>query len=97
MHARLTTAVAQPGKVDEIVSIFRDSIVPAEKQQKGFKGGFMLIDRNTGKGINISLWETEADMMAGEASGWLDEQRANVAPLLADTPTREHYEVMVQA
>ena len=95
MHARVTITEGKPDKVDESISIIQDSIAPAAKQQKGFKGLATLIDRTTSKGITISLWETEADMLAGEASGYLKEQYAKAMPTLAGPPTTEHYEVAV--
>jgi len=96
MHARVTITEGKLDKVDvdEAISIIRDSIAPAAKQQKGFKGLATLIDRSTGKGMTITLWETEADMLAGEASGYLKEQYAK-APAMAAPPTTEHYEVAV--
>jgi len=96
MHARVTISTAQPGKVDENIKVMRDSILPAVKKQKGFKGLFFLTDRATGKGIVIGLWNTEADMTAGESSGFYREQVAKVVPLIAGAPTTEHYEVSVR-
>ena len=96
MHARLVTVQVQPGKVDEAISIYRDSVMPAAKQQKGFKGATLLTDRNTGKGVSVTLWETEADMKTTEASGWWQEQIAKFAAVLAMPPVREQFEVSVQ-
>ena len=96
MHARVVTCQVQSGKMDEVVTITRDSIIPAAKQQKGFKSYLGLTDRNTNKGIGVTLWETEADMTAGEDSGYYREQIAKIAPILAGPPTTEHYEVTVQ-
>ena len=96
MYARVTFATAQPGKVDDVVKVIRDSVLPALKKQKGFKGLLHLGNRSTGKGMNIALWDTEADMAAGEASGFYREQVAKVTPFLAGPPTMEHYEVTVQ-
>ncbi len=96
MHARLVTVQIQPGKIDEAISIYRDSVMPAVKQQKGFKGAFLLTDRNTGKGVSATLWETEADLKAGEASGFYQEQIAKFGGVFAAPPAREHYEVSVQ-
>jgi len=96
MHARVVTVQIQPGKIDEAVSIYRDSVMPAAKQQKGFKGAFLLTDRNTGKGVSVALWETEADLKAGEASGYYQEQIAKFGGVFAGPPAREHYEVSVQ-
>jgi len=98
MYARVTITQLQPGKTEEAVSIFRDSIVPAAKQQQGFKGALLLTDPNPNavKGITITLWETEADMSTGETSGYYQEQLAKVASLVAAPPVREAYEVSVQ-
>jgi len=96
MYARVTIATAQPGKVDEAVRVMRDSILPAVKKQKGFKSLFFLTNRNTGKGMVIGLWNTEADMTAGESSEFYREQVAKMVPLLDGSPAMEHYEVSVK-
>ncbi len=96
MHARVVTVQAQAGKLDEIIQIYRDSIVPASRQQAGFKGARLFTDRTTNKGISITLWETEADLTAGEASGYYQEQIAKLSPMLSSSPVREAYEVSVQ-
>ena len=95
MYARVTFATTQPGKTDEITKVVRDSILPAAKKQKGFKGLLSLTDRGTGKGIVIVMWDSEANMTAGETSGFYREQVAKAVPFLAETPTMEHYEVGV--
>ncbi len=97
MHARVTTGQIQPGKMNELVSIYRDSILPATKQQQGNRGAFVLTDSNTGKVIAISLWETEADATAtGAGSAYVQEQFAKLAQAVAGQPTLEQYEVSVQ-
>ncbi|MFQ6050638.1 MAG: antibiotic biosynthesis monooxygenase family protein [Candidatus Hydrothermarchaeota archaeon] len=96
MHARVVTVQIQPGKMEETISLYRDSVVPAAKQQQGFKGALLLTDSNTGKALSIVLWETEADMKVTEASGYFQEQIAKFAALFAAPPVTEHYEVRVQ-
>ena len=96
MHARIMSGQVQPGKEDELTNIYRDSVIPAAKQQKGFKGGLLLVDPNTGKCVSISLWETEAEMTAGESSGYLREQVAKLTPTFAAPPVREAFEVRLQ-
>src|ERR1700730_13369842 len=71
MYARVITVQHQPGKVDEGLQMFRESLVPAARQTQGFKGTLGLIDRATGKAIAISLRESVADMQATESSGYL--------------------------
>lgn len=96
MYARVTIVNIQPGRMDEAITIFREDIDPVAKQQKGCAGGYFLTDEETGKAISISLWETEADMLAGEQSEYLQEQVAKVANLLSARPTTEHYQVSVE-
>ena len=97
MFARVTHTQILPGKMDEAIRIYQDSVVPAAKQQKGFIGIYGLGDRSTGKSMTISLWETEADMKACEASGYYQQQLAKFKDLLGAPPVREQYEVTVQA
>jgi heme-degrading monooxygenase HmoA len=97
MNARVTIVQILPGKMDEAVGIYRDSVVPAAKEQKGCKGLYLLTDRNTGKGISITLWETAADMTVGENSGYYQQQLGKFKDVFGAPPAREAYEVSVQA
>ena len=96
MHARVVTVQIQPGKMDEALRIYRDSVMPAAKGQKGFKGGLLLVDNNSGKAISITTWNTEADMQASEASGYFREQIAKFGSVFAVPPVREAFEVGIQ-
>jgi heme-degrading monooxygenase HmoA len=96
MNARVTIVQILPGKIDEAIGVYRDSVVPAAKQQKGHKGHYLLTDRKNGKSISISLWETEADMAAGESSGHYQQQVAKFKDMFAAPPVREGYEVSIQ-
>ncbi|HEX9872369.1 MAG TPA: antibiotic biosynthesis monooxygenase family protein [Candidatus Tectomicrobia bacterium] len=95
MHARVVTSQLQPGKKDEWISIARDSIVPALRQQKGFKGFVMLADTNSDSSIAYSMWETEADLKASETSGFYQEQVAKLKAVLAMPPVREIHELTI--
>ena len=55
-----------------------------------------MLDRSTGKVIAITLWKTEADLLAGETSGYLREQLGKLTHVLATQVVREAYEVAVQ-
>ena len=96
MYARVVTVHIQPDRLDEVIQVFRDSISPVAKQQKGNKGGYLLTDRKTGKAISVALWETEADMEAGETGDYLREQIAKVASAFTAAPVAEHFEVSVE-
>ena len=87
----------KPGKMDEAVAFYRDSILPTLKQQKGFHGLYWLADRKTAKYTVITLWDTEADMVATETSGLLQEVIAKFAEFVAAPPMIERYEVPLSA
>jgi heme-degrading monooxygenase HmoA len=97
MYARVVTVQVQPDKSEEAIAIFQNSVIPAAKQQKGFISLMLLTDRSTGKGVTVGLWETEADLKANEASGYLQEQTAKFAGVFAAPPVQEVYEVSVHS
>ena len=96
MFSRLVNLQVQPGKTEEAVRIYRDSVILAAKKQHGFKSAQLLTDSTTGKAYSITQWETEADMKAGEASGYYQEQISKFGQMLKSTPIREDLEVSVQ-
>jgi len=97
MNARIVSGQIQVDKRDEAIGIYRDSVVAAAKEQNGYRNAFLLTDSETGKFISITFWETEADMTAGEASGYYKEQLGKIGVFFTGPPTMEHYEVSVQA
>jgi heme-degrading monooxygenase HmoA len=97
MHARTGVSHIKSGKMDEAIAMYRDSIVPLLKQQKGFKGLYWLADRKTDKYTVLTLWETEAHMTATETSGLLQEVISKFAPYVAEQTAIDRYEVALQA
>jgi heme-degrading monooxygenase HmoA len=95
MFARVTMLQLQPGKLDEFIGIFQDSIAPAAAAQPGFGGITLLTDPRLGKVLAVGLWETEAALQAGETA-YYQERLAGISSLLAGPPVREVYEVGVQ-
>lgn len=89
MYARMTMMQPRPGMADDAAKIFRESVIPAAQKQQGFRGALLLEDPSSGKGTSITLWETEADLKAGEESGYFKEQIAKFGPLMAGPPARE--------
>ena len=95
MYARVVNVKIKPGKLDKSIELYNNSVTPAAKEQKGFKGTYLLTDWNTNRGMSISFWETKEHMHAGEASGYYQEQIDKFTELLAETPVSSHYEVSV--
>ena len=96
MHARVVSMEVLPMNVAEAVRIYRDSVVPAAKEEQGFRGALLLTDQDTGEGVSISLWESEDDMHASEASGYYHRKLDQLDALFISPPVRKHYEVSVQ-
>ena len=95
MYARIVTVHAKLDKLDELIGIFRDSIVPAAKQQKGFLGARLFTDHATGKGVAVTRWQSKEELEAGETSGYYQEQIAKIAPMVTQPPVREIFEISV--
>ncbi len=96
MYARVTTIQFQQGKFEEGMQIARESVEPVVRQQSGLKSFLALQDSSTGKAMLISIFETEANAKAGVSSGFVQQQSAKIASLLAGAPVVEFYEVAAQ-
>ena len=95
MHARVVLGRVKLDKQDEATKIFMEHIMPAAKEQKGFKNIHLLTDPETNKFISITIWETAEDMVAGEAGGYLQEQLDRIASLFVGPLTIQRYTVSV--
>jgi len=96
MFARLTIAKFKPGTLNELMKIYKESIVPAAESQKGYVKAYLLTNSKENKGISITVWDNEEDAVAGEQSGYYQEQIGKVKHLFASVPVREGYEVSVK-
>jgi quinol monooxygenase YgiN len=97
MFARVTTTQYSPYRLDEAIHIAREHTLPAAQQQTGFKGYLMLVDRSTGKGITITLWEEEEHReVTGPNSPYYREAIGKVVPLLEAAPDVEDLEIAIQ-
>ena len=62
MYARSTTIQAQPSSIDAGVAHVREVVMPALQQIDGCVGVSLLVDRDSGRCIATSSWETEEAM-----------------------------------
>jgi heme-degrading monooxygenase HmoA len=83
MHARMTTLEGSPDRMDEGVRDIREAVLPQLQQQDGFKGFLALGDRQSGKLVGITFWESEQAMRAAEEVG--DRSRRETAEDIGDT------------
>jgi len=95
MFARVTTTKGQVTK-QEAARVVRDRVLPGAKAIPGFKGGLWLIDEKGGKGLTITLFESEETLRASaEAAEGL--RKGAVGELGVSVASVESYEVIVAA
>jgi heme-degrading monooxygenase HmoA len=66
MFASVSTYQGPPDQIDEGVRYAQENIVPTLQEVEGFEGVYLLIDRQSGKVLTITLWESEEAMRASE-------------------------------
>jgi heme-degrading monooxygenase HmoA len=96
VHARVVSMEMLPIDVREAARIYQERVLPAAREQQGFRGALLLTDAETGEGLSVSLWRSEADMHASEASGFYHMKLSELDALFISTPVRKHYEVSAQ-
>jgi heme-degrading monooxygenase HmoA len=93
MYARTTTVRVDPEHVDELVALARDELMPMVTQLDGSVGLSLLVDRDTGRCITTSAWETEEAMHASAES--VRESRERAAERFGTTPELQEWEIAV--
>jgi heme-degrading monooxygenase HmoA len=68
MHARMFAFEGSAEEIEAAVALARDEILAIERQMPGFRGLILLSDKEAGKLVSVSLWETEEQMQQSEAS-----------------------------
>ncbi len=96
MFARFTIIHTQSERVDEAAHLFKESVVPAFKSQKGFNMAYFISNRSEGKNICISIWDSEEDALNNEKSLAYEEQLVKFMGLFTEPPYKEGYEVVVR-
>ena len=92
MHARVTSLSGSPADVDGGIANFRENVIPFVKTDG--KGAILLVDRENGNALAITLWEDEQALAASEERA--NALRADAAQEMGATqPTVARYEVAV--
>lgn len=65
--ARVTPAQGDAKRTDEFTQWIKSQLLPTYRAQSGFSGWRTLADRQSGRSLIISFWETTAAMKAAEA------------------------------
>lgn len=94
MHARVTTISGSPEQAEQGIASFRDNTVPTIKEVGG-NGGILLIDRESGTALAITLWPDEAAMRASEERANELRRAASEELGAVEQPSVGRYEVAV--
>jgi hypothetical protein len=67
MYARVATFESDPSRVDDAIAMVREQVGSGDTPA-GLEGAkmLMLVDRETGKGVGITLFESEEAMRRGD-------------------------------
>ena len=82
---------------DELAGLIKwaEERLPAAREAPGFKGFYLLADRQSGKVVSISLWDSDDDLRQHEARGAQVRKEASSELGIASPPV-DIYEVVLQ-
>ncbi|MBC6445725.1 antibiotic biosynthesis monooxygenase [Actinokineospora xionganensis] len=93
MFARSTTVQGRPENIDAGIANIRDQVMPTLRDMEGFVGISLLADRQSGRCIATTAWETEETMRASEPK--LRRLREQTAEMLGARPQVDEWEIAV--
>jgi hypothetical protein len=81
MYARVATFESDPANVDQAIEVVRSSVESGETPE-GLEGAkmLMLVNRETGKGLGVTLFESKDAMRRGDEAltRWIPAERSAV-------------------
>lgn len=93
MYARSTTFMAMPESIDAGIAQVRDEVMPMIQQMEGCIGLSMLVDRESGRCIATSAWQSEDAMRATDEQ--LQPMRERIGEMIGGSPQVEEWEIAV--
>jgi heme-degrading monooxygenase HmoA len=94
-YARVTRAQMPPDNLGALLSWIDGTMLPVAEELGGFQGAYILVERQTGKAIAITVWESEEHLRANEAQ--MNQLRAEGAKTggATEPPSSEAFEVVI--
>jgi len=93
VYARSTTVQANRKSIDAGIAHIRDEVLPALQRMDGCIGLSMLVDRESGRCIATSSWDSESAMRA--AAERVGPIRDRAAEILGGTARVEEWEILL--
>jgi heme-degrading monooxygenase HmoA len=96
MYARASTMNGDPAKVDEAAKILESTLYAQLEQVDGFRAVVALAQRDTGKSLVVTFWDSEDAMAASEERA--NQMRSSAAAQIGaeGAPQIERYEVLFE-
>lgn len=95
MHARVNATRWKPEKIEEGLDLTWNTIVPAYREQPGFRGYLLLTEPGGDKAMAITIWESEEEMQASAPVA--QAMIPKLSEIIQERPVTETYEVTVHA
>jgi quinol monooxygenase YgiN len=93
MYARSTTTLGNPKMIDDAIAYLRDEVMPAVTAMEGCIGLSMMCDRDSGRCIATSAWQTEEAMHNSESG--MHDMRMRYAQMMGSQPEVQEWEIGV--
>lgn len=93
MYARSTTISGDPAGIDDGISFVRDEVMPAIVEVDGCLGLSLVVDRDHGRIIATSSWDSQEAMAASRDQ--LAPMRTRGGEILGGSPEIQEWEVAV--
>lgn len=93
MHARTTTLDTRPGDIEAGLAYIRDEVFGAVTNMPGCVGMSLVADRDSGRCIATSAWESEEAMRATESA--VAPMRDRAGEIMGTTARVEEWEIAV--
>jgi len=96
MHARVTRMRGNSETMEAGIAHFRDTLLEQLGRMPGFRDAVLMIDREHGDGLAITMWDNEDAMRQSEQGA--DALRAQSASQMeASVSSVERFEIVVQS
>jgi quinol monooxygenase YgiN len=97
MYASITTVSIRADQAAEATRLWQEEILPITRTLPGWKGAELFTDPQTGEGVAVNFYATEADVNAVESSGAFQQLMGKLARLMTAPPARKVYQVAGEA
>ncbi len=96
MKAKVMSVRVPPERVQEVVAAYRDSIIPAAEQVRGFSALLVLWDADGSRVTDLTLWQDEEAVRKSEKQGGPVEQKMRMlADIAGEEPDLGNHELLL--